>query len=606
VAGLTPEVLLTLGITALALSLFLWNRLRVEVVGLIVMVLVIVTGLVSPQEGLSGFSNEATVTVALMLVLSIGLLRTGAIDLIGRWMGRLAGGSEIRLLAVAILLVIPVSAILNNTAVVAILIPTILGLCRTIGVAPSRILMPVSFASQMGGTLTLIGTSTNLLVAGLVLDLGLERIRLFDITLPALALTAVGTIYLLTLGRWLTPKRSGSVDLLEQYELREYLTGLVVEPGSRLAGSSLADTRFGEEYGLNVVVIEREGSPIQYPRGSTVLRDGDVLLVQGNISDIAHIEEVEGLSIAGTQPPLSLSLEEADGGGEADAGPTLAEVMVPPRSHLIGRTLKEISFRARFGANALAIQRHGHAIREKIGRIRLEAGDILLAQGAPKAIQELHDGRELSLLGAVDIPAKRRRKRRLAVGIMAGVVLLPAFDVAPILVSALVGVVLMLITRCVTTDEVYEEMDWSVLVLLGAILPLGIAMQATGTAELLAGALLRLTEPLGPRGVLAAIFIVTVALTAVISNAAATMVLTPMAVATGTVLGFSPLPFVIAVMIGASNSYITPIGYQTNLFVYGPGGYRFSDFLRVGGPLTVLSVLVATFVIPLFFPFHVQ
>jgi di/tricarboxylate transporter len=413
-------------------------------------------------------------------------------------------------------------------------------------------------------------------------------------------------LYLLTVGRWLMPRREPQSDLLERYELREYLSGLVVEPGSRLVGSSLADARFGEEYGLNVVLVEREGARIRYPTGSTVLHAEDLLLVQGKVSDIAHIEEVEGLRIAGAPPALAPGLPAEAAGGNPVGTAGLAEVIVPPRSHLIGRTLKEIRFRARFGASVLATQRHGHAIHEEIGRIRLEAGDILLVQGPPQAMQAMHEGRELALLGPVQVPAKRRRKRRLAVSIMAGVVVLPALNVVPILVSALIGAILMLLTRCVTLDEVYEEMDWSVLILLGSILPLGIAMQSSGAAELLAAGLLQLTEAWGAHGTLAAFFVLTVLFTAVISNVAAAVVLTPMAAASAVGLGVSPLPFVIAVMIAASNSYITPIGYQTNLFVYGPGGYRFGDFVRVGAPLSVLSVAVATFVIPFFFPFHPQ
>jgi di/tricarboxylate transporter len=605
--GLSLDIVLTLAITVGALGLFLWNRLAVEVVGLLVMVSLIVSGLVTPREGLSGFSNEATATVALMLVLSIGLLRTGAVDIIGGWIARLARRSEARLLAVVVLLVVPVSAFMNNTAVVAVLVPTVLGVSRAIGVLPSRVLMPLSFASQMGGTLTLVGTSTNLLVAGLVLDLGLERIRLFDITPPALALSVVGVLYLLTVGRWLMPRREAEADLLKSYELRDYLSGLVVEAGSRLAGASLAEARFGEAYGLNVVLVERDGHRLPFPTGSTVLHGGDLLLVQGKIPDIAQIEEVEGLRIAGAAPDLPPlgGVEEADATG-SEAGSGLAEVIIPPRSHLIGNTLKEVGFRGRFGVGALAIQRHGHAMREKVGRIRLEAGDILLVQGPPSAMKELHNGRELALLGVAAVPVKRRRKRRLSVGIMAAVVLLPALDLAPILVSALVGVVLMLLTRCVTPDEAYEEMDWSVLVLLGSILPLGIAMHRTGAGELLASGLLRITEPWGAHGTLAAFYVLTLVLTAVISNAAAAVVLTPMAVASGTALDVSALPFVIAVMIAASNSYVTPIGYQTNLFVFGPGGYRFGDFARVGGPLTLVSVVVATLVIPLFFPFDAR
>jgi di/tricarboxylate transporter len=597
-AGLPPRVVLTLAITVLAIALFLWNRLRVEVVGLIVMALLMVTGLVTPAQGLSGFASEATVTVALMLVLATGLLRTGTVDLIGRWVGRLAGRSEGRLLSVVVLLVVPASAILNNTAVVAILLPTTLGLARQIGASPSRLLMPLSFASQLGGTLTLIGTSTNLLVAGLVLDLGMERIRLFDITPAALVLAALGAAYLLTVGRWLTPRRSSGDDLLERYELREYLSSLVVEPGSRLAGRSLAESRFAEDHGLQVVAVERAGARLPNPTGSTVVHARDLLLVQGKIRDIAQVEQTEGLRITGA----TRGDDTAPTGEALERG--LAEVMVPRRSRLIGRSLTDVNFRARFDASVLAIQRHGRAIRDRIGRVRLEAGDILLVQASGPAIRQLHGRRSLMLLGAVAIPARRRHKMRVAVAIMAGVVVLPALGVTTIVLSALLGTVAMLLTGCLTPDEAYEDMDWSVLVLLGSILPLGIAMQTSGAAELVARGVLRLTEPLGAHGTLAAFYLLTTLLTAVISNAAAAVVLTPMAVATGAALGVSPLPFVIAVMFAASNSFITPIGYQTNVFIYGPGGYRFTDFARVGGPLTLLMLVAAAWVIPYFFPFR--
>lgn len=594
--GISPAAA-TLAVTALVIALFLWNRLAVEVVGLIAMALLIVGGLVSVPEGLSGFANEATVTVALMLVLSAGLLRTGTVDVIGRWLARVAGPSEGRQLAAMVLLVVPVSALLNNTAVVAILLPTVLGLARRTGTAPSRLLMPLSFAGQMGGTLTLIGTSTNLLVAGLLLDLGLARIRLFDVTPPALALAAVGVAYLLTAGRWLTPVRRAEEDLLLHYELREYLSSLVVEPGSRLAGRTLAESRFADDHGLQVVAVERDGTRLPHPSGHTVVLEGDLLLVQGKIPDIAQIQDVEGLRIPGAGPGADLT-------AAALAEQGLAEVMLPPRSPLAGRTLRALRFRERFGMSALALQRHGRAIRDKLGRIPLEAGDVLLVQGSAEDMRRLHRGSELMLLAPVELPARRRARMGIAVAIMAGVVLLPALGITTILVSALLGTLAMVFTGCVTPQEAYREMDWSVLVLLGSILPLGIAMQKSGAAEILAGGVIAATEPLGPRGVLAAFFLLTALLTAVVSNAAAAVVLTPLAAATAAGLGVSPLPFVIAVMFAASNSYLTPIGYQTNVFIYGPGGYRFSDFARVGAPLTLLTLAAATWVIPIFFPFR--
>lgn len=342
----TREILLTLGVTAAALALFIWNRFSVDVVGAAVMVALILLGLVSPQQGISGFANEATITVAAMFVLSTGLVRTGAIDIAGRWIARRAGGSELRLLIVALAIVVPLSAFINNTPVVVVMIPVLLGIARDSGAAPSRLLMPVSFASQLGGTLTLIGTSTNLVVAGLVLDLGLDRIGLFQITPPALVLTIVGLIYLLTIGRWLTPVRDSPRDLLATYELREDLTGLVIEKDSPLLGRTLRESRFGEDYGLDVIGIERGGTRIRVPTGDTVIRPDDMLVVRGKVRSIARIRDVAHIRIAGTPPDF---LQETEAQLDDRRAPHLVELIVPPRSHVVGSTLRRLNFRARYG-----------------------------------------------------------------------------------------------------------------------------------------------------------------------------------------------------------------------------------------------------------------
>jgi di/tricarboxylate transporter len=592
----TGEIALTLGITVAALALFIWNRLRVDVVGLLVMTTLIVVGLVTPREGISGFANEATVTVALMLALSAGLLRTGAVDVLGQRVARLAGTGEMRVIGVVLAVVVPLSAFINNTAAVAILLPIVLGLGRTAGLAPSRLLMPLSFGSQLGGTLTLIGTSTNLLVAGLALDAGLGRIGLFDVTPPAAMLAGLGVVYLLTIGRWLAPVRAAPQAPLESYELREYLTALVVGAQSNLVGRTLAGSRFGHALGLQVVQIQRGDQRIVAPNGATVVHAGDVLVVTGKITNIAQIEDTNHLEIAGTRP-------EIDASPRADRGAQWAEVLVNPGAGAVGRTLTELGFRARFGITALAIQRHGHPMHGPVGRVPLQSGDILLVQGAPHALRELHEDGDFGVLGSVRVPARRRRKALRASLIMLAVVLLPTFGATTILVSALLGLVAMLLTGCITPDEAYQEMDWSVLVLLATILPLGIAMRNSGTATWLAELLLDVTRPLGARGTLAAFFALTTVLTSIISNNAAAVVLVPVAIAAAGTLGVSPMPLVVAVMLGASTAFSTPIGYQTNTFIYGPGGYRFSDFLRVGGPLNVLLLVSAPLVIPLFFPF---
>jgi di/tricarboxylate transporter len=319
-------------------------------------------------------------------------------------------------------------------------------------------------------------------------------------------------------------------------------------------------------------------------------------VVTGRITDIAQIEDTNHLEIAGARPDIAAS---ARAGGDTQ----WAEVLVNMGSGAVGNTLTALGFRARHGITALAIQRHGHPIHGPVGRVPLEAGDILLVQGTPHALRELHEGGDFGVLGSVRVPARRRRKALRATLIMLAVVLLPTFGATTILVSALLGLAAMILTGCITPDEAYQEMDWSVLVLLATILPLGLAMRNSGAASWLAGLLLDVTRPLGARGTLAAFYALTTVLTAIISNNAAAVVLVPVAVAAAGTLGVSAMPLVVAVMLAASTDFSTPIGYQTNTFIYGPGGYRFSDFLRVGGPLNVLLLVSAPLVIPLFFPF---
>lgn len=598
---MTLDIALTLGILVLALALFVWNRVRADVVGLIVLAVVALLGLVTPAQAVSGFSNEAVVTVAAMFVLSSGLLRTGAIDLLGRWVSRMAGKSEIRLLLVSLAIVIPLSAFINNTPVIVVMIPIILALARERGLAPSRLFMPISFASQLGGTITLIGTSTNLLVAGLVLELGLPRIRIFDVTAPALVLCLVGVVFLLTLGRVLLPSRESGDDLAQTYELREYLTVLRVLPDSALVGQSLRDARIGETLGLNVVAIDRGNRRIHAPRGGVVVDANDILISRGKVADIAQIAETEHLEILGAQPKVPVYPPDQPQDQQAER--RLAELIVPPNSPVIGRTVRQLNFRGRYGVPVLGIQRHGSALSDKIGDVPFDAGDIVLVEGRPAELQQLHESGDLALLGALDLPPRRRRKMKIAVLVMVGVMLLAAFEVMPIMIAALTGVIVMFLTGCVRPDEAYADVDWMVLVLLGSIIPLGIAMQASGTAALIGTQVLLITGWMGPYGALAAFYVLTSLLTEMISNNAAAVVLVPIAIATATGIGVSPMPFVIAVMFAASNSFMSPFGYQTNTFIYAPGGYRFTDFFRVGAPLSVLITAAATYVIPKFFPF---
>lgn len=678
--ALSDPRVLTLAVAVGTLVLFVWNRLRVDVVALLAMVALLLLGVVTPAQGVSGFANEAVITVAAMLALSAGLLRTGAVDDLGRWIRKASGKSELRLVALLVAVVIPVSALINNTAAVAVLLPMVLGVARSMEVAPSRVLMPLSFAGQMGGTLTLVGTSTNLLVAGLVLDLGMDRIGIFDITLPALALALVGVVYLLTLGRWLTPHRKAGQDLVDAYDLRSYLASFRVLEGSPLAGRTLAESRLGEREGVLVVGIRRGRRRIRGIGGNTGVRVGDELLVEGSLSDMARFLDREGLEVLTEAPdwdfapnpvPLSEAGTVADGKtaaaaagqtlrgpedepagepehepertpqGETPSGSTsgpepgapsasetgppsssgsrtpsdpepeveedldriLAELLVQPRGAALGRPLYRLGLRSRWGVTVLGLQRRGRTLQRRLLHTPLQAGDLLLVEGRPEQLRGVHEDGDFSLLGSVEVPARRRSRRWHALAILATVVGLPALGLLPIVVTSVAGVAAMFLTGCLTPEEAYEEMDWMVLVLLGAILPLGIAMQETGAAELLVGLALGPMEAMGPLAVLAAFYLLTSLLTEAISNNAAAVVMTPLALASGVALGISPLPLVIAVMFAASNAFLTPIGYQTNTFIFGPGGYRFGDFFRVGAPLSILLLATAVLVIPRFFPF---
>lgn len=592
--ALTLEIALTLGISAAALGLFVWNRLRIEVVGFLVMVSVVLLGLVSPLQGIAGFANEATVTVALMLGLSSALVRTGAIELLGREIERRAGQSEGRLLVVLLALVVPVSALINNTAAVAILLPMVMGLAHRAGVSPSRLLLPLSFGSQLGGTLTLVGTSTNLLVAGMIVDRGIERLSIFAITPPALLLTAVGVAYLLTLGRRLTPRRESPRERLTSHDLRSFLTELAVARSSPLVDERFEDSELEEDAGIRVVGVRRDRELVSPEEVTFRFEAGDRLLVRGDPESIAALAAKDDL----IQVATASEMEAAE---RLSGEPKLAEVIVSPASGVAGRRLGSLRFEP--AINTLALHRHGKEVAGRLEDVELEPGDVLLMRAPLSELEALHEEGDFALLGVVEVKTKRTRKMKWAALILLGVVAAAASGVTTILVAALVGMALMLVTGCVHAEEIYQDMDWRVIVLLGTLLALGEAMEETGTAGFLAAWLLEAIRPWGPYGVLAAFYLLTTSLTAVISNNAAALVVTPVAVASAESLGVSALPLVVAVMFAASNGFLTPVSYQTNLFIYSPGGYRFLDFPRVGAPLVLLMVIVATWTIPLFFPF---
>jgi di/tricarboxylate transporter len=585
-----------------AVVLFATEKFRVDLVAVMVLGVLLITGLVTPEEGVSGFSNPATVTVGAMFVLSAGLTKTGALQVLARLLVRAA-----RFPFVLMLLLIPAvalpSAFINNTPVVAVFLPLVLAVCAKRKFSPSKFLIPLSFASQCGGVCTLIGTSTNLLVSSISERAGFGAFAMFEFSRLGLIMVAAGMLYFLLVGYWLLPARRGA-ELTETYQLGEYITELRVMAGSPLIGKSIAAGKFGQERDVTVLEILRGAqklfSPLHEP-----LREGDVLLVRGKVQELMELKSSAKLEIEAEFKlrDETLKTEEL----------TLVEVLVPPHSHVIGRTLVELDFRHRYNAIALAIQRRGETLREKIKNVRLELGDALLLMGRRAEIAKLRADENFVVLEEVNEPALRRGKGPLALLIIGLVVLMASVPVfgerpLPILATAVVGCVAMVVFRCISLEEAYEAVDWKVIFLLAGVLPLGIAMEKTGTALFIAQQGVNLIQYLAPGGweaiaVLAMMYALTAVLTECMSNNAAAVLLSPIAISTAVSIGVNPRPLLMAVAFAASTAFATPVGYQTNTMVYNPGGYRFTDFMKVGIPLNIVFWMVAVYYIPQFWPF---
>ncbi|GAA0664869.1 SLC13 family permease [Natronoarchaeum mannanilyticum] len=547
---------------------------------------------VSPGEGISGFSSVATVTVLAMFVLSAGVERTGIVETLGERVAAFTGDSERRQLGATIGIVGPISGFINNTAAVAILMPMVSDLAKKGGTSPSKLLLPLSYASMFGGTLTLIGTSTNILASDLWVTLGptgAEQFSMFEFTKLGVIVALVGTAYLFTVGWWLTPERiKAEEDLTSDFELSEYLTEVVVREESPLVGQTVREALASMEEDVDVVQLIRDNRTFGEPLGQKVIRGGDVFVVRTDRESLIDVSEGEGLDLL---PEIEVSDAELE---TTEQNQGLVEVVVAPRSSLIGETLATSRFRERYDATVLALRRGPELMRSRLDEVSLRVGDTLLVQATEDSLGRLNRNRDFIVAQRVERAQYRREKVPIAVGIVIAVVALAALDVMPIVVSALTGALAMVVTGCLKPSEFYDAVQWDVIFLLAGVIPLGIAMEETGTATLIADGVVASAELLPPIGVLGLFYVVTALLTNVVSNNASVVLMIPVAVEAATRIGADPFAFVLAVTFAASTAFMTPVGYQTNLFVYGPGGYRFSDYVRVGGPLQLLLAIVTT------------
>lgn len=544
------------------------------------------------EEALSGFCNPAVVTVAAMFVLSEGLQRSGAMMAVARLFARLGTRPPMLLLAV-IGIAAPVSAFVNNTAAVAVFLPVVLAACAKHNLPASRYLIPLSYASQFGGVCTLIGTSTNLLVSSISERAGHGAFGMFEVGPLGLIMLLSGAIYLVLAGRWILPRaRPGEEPETEQFG--DYLTELRVLGDSPLVGKTLMESKLGERHEATVIELLRGPRRIWSPHNEPLQAD-DLLLVRGKADDLIELKAQAGLEI---NPEFKFRDETL-----RDHELTVVTAIVAPRSALAGRTLAQADFLRQFGAIVMALRSHGGVQRQQLARIQLEAGDALLLLARKEHLGRLRSSRHILLQEELDAPALRSRKSGIAIAIMFGVVVLAALGVMPILVSAIIGCLAMMLTGCLTQEEGYAAVDWKVVFLMAAILPLGIALEHSGAAAAAASIAMQSVGELGPVAVLATVYLLTAVLTEFMSNTAAAVLIAPLAMSTAAAMGIDPRPLLIAVTFAASTSFSTPVGYQTNTMVYNAGGYRFSDFVKAGLPLNLLFWVLAVVFIPLLWPF---
>ncbi len=582
---------LVFAIVVVALVLFATEPVPVDVTAIGVAVALMVLEpwtRVDPAAGLSGFSSTATITVLAMFVLSAGVQATGVVQLLGEYVARYTRDSETRQLAATAGIVAPISGFINNTAAVAILLPMVTDLANDAGTSPSKLLIPLSYASMFGGTLTVIGTSTNILASALAADLTGSGFSMFEFTQLGVVVTVVGTVYLVFVSPRLIPERiPPTEDLTEEFRMADYLTEVVVREDSPLVGRTVREALAETEFDADVLQIVRGDEVFLEPLARKTIRAGDIFLVRTDRDTLVQLADLDGLELA---PDATVTEDELD---VADEGQNLVEIVVPTGSSLVGETLASGGFRDRYDATVLAFRRGSELVRQRMDRIPLRVGDTLLVQATVDSVERLDANPDFIVTGEVE-HQYRDASIPVAVGIVVAVVGLAALDVLPIVVSALAGSVAMVVAGVIRPGELYDAVQWDVIFLLAGVIPLGLALQRTGGAEFLAELVLLASGVLPAVAVLGLFYLLTVALTNVISNNAAVVLMIPVAYEAALELGAEPFSYLLAVTFAASTAFMTPIGYQTNLFVYGPGGYTFGDYFRVGTPLQLVFAVVTT------------
>jgi di/tricarboxylate transporter len=589
---MTPAIATVLILLVVAVVLFSIERIPIDIVTILLLMALVLTRTLTVTEAFSGFGNEIVITIAGLFIMTGGLVKTGIVDVIGRRLHKIAGKNQFRLTALVMVTAALSAAVLKNTTTTAMFVPVVLGLAERLQVPPSKLLMPLAFGAILGGTCTLIGTSTNLAVSGQLPRYNMEPFTMFELTPVGVTLVGVGMIYMLLIGLRMLPSR-GSDSLTDQYNIREYMSEVIVLPDSLLINKTLGEANLSDTLDLTVVGILRGTQGRIAPVSNERIRAGDLLLVQGRVEDILRVKNEAGIEI---KPDFKLSDKDFVSGNVR-----MFEVMVLRGSDLIGRTLKGLKFRERYGLVVIAINRHGMRFLSKLSTISLRFGDVLLVQGRRDEVERLAADGNLLLLEDVSERRGRARKRRWALLAFSIFLFLSVSHYVPLPIAILIAALIMLAKKAVRVQEMYSLIEFRLIVLIAGMISFGTAMQKTGADQYLANQIVWAIGGYGDLAVLAGFFALTVFLTQPMSNQAAALVVLPVAIKTALALGINPRAFAITVTYAASCSFMTPLE-PACVLIFTPGRYRFFDFVKVGSILTVAVFFLVMLLVPAYWP----
>jgi len=587
---MTVEILVLFVIILIMMVLMMTEKLSADTLSIIVMCTLIVGGFVSPEEGVSGLSNPAVVTVLCLMILTVGLESTGLINKIGNLLKNLLKGKEWKSMFILLLIVSVCSAMISTTAIVIVFMRILLRLSKKMPFKLARYLMPLSFVGIMGGASTLIGTSTNLIVSEMAKNDGLEPFGIFEITPLGIIITIIGITYLILVGRFMLPKTEPN-GLVKDYNIEEFLTEVSINEGSELIGKRLQETDIYKDDEVHILEIKNHNENFHAPMIGEVFQEGDELLIKSSVEKLAELRKGKNLT-------LLVSDSEFDDNRMMNEDRTICEIYIKPSSRLIGKRLDKISFKSDYDAIPLAVKTKNKYYQFKLGEIKINQGDVILLDVGKANFESLYNKLDFIVLQQHEDINMRQDKQYLAGAIMLGVIILATLNIFPIMVSALLGCVVMLITGCLKLKDAYRKLEWNVYFLLAGVLPLGIALDKTGASDLIAEQFTASFGSLSPQFLICVLYFTVTLFSSVISNNATAILFTPIAIAIAGKLAISPEPLLITIMFAANMSFITPLGYQTNTLVYGVGNYRFKDFMKVGGLLSLIIWIVASLLIP--------